>query len=82
MGIFSWTSSSKRIKTLALLRPFTQGIFSKSINTSDVENTYVDLLTDIEIIRTELVAVKETICQFKAANFDTSRLNFSNELAQ
>ena len=82
MRIFSWTSSSKRIKTLALLRPFTQGIFSKSINTSDVENTYVDLLTDIEIIRTELVAVKETISQFKQANFDTSRLNFSNELAQ
>ena len=47
MGIFSWNSSKKLDRTIALLRPFTQGIFSKSINTSDVENTYVDLLTDI-----------------------------------
>ena len=82
MGIFSWNSSKKLDRTIALLRPFTQGIFSKSINRSDVENTYVDLLTEIEKIRTELIVVKETISQFKLANFDSSRLNFSNELAQ
>jgi len=82
MGIFSWNSSKKLDRTKALLRPFTQGVFSEPIKFSDVDHSYAALLTEMEKIRTELVAVKETISQFKQANFDTSSLNLSNQLAQ
>ena len=82
MGIFSWTSSNSLDRMLALLRPFTQGNFTKPIVVSDTHDSFLAFFQEMEKIRTELVEVKQTIQQFKQANFDTSRLNFSNELAQ